>query len=63
MNGKRAKLLRRIAYGNTYRTHETEYKEVRCPGQSTKNPNRTRIADHKRFMYQTLKGRRGYPAL
>lgn len=62
MNGKRAKMLRRIAYGD-HDPRDVEYKMVVCPNQYRhKSPN-TIIADEKRFMYQTLKGRRGLPAI
>jgi len=66
MNGKRAKLYRKIAYGGVGRRTEEDpvmYQFVACPGQSKRKPPRTIIADEKRFMYQTLKGRRGAPKL
>jgi hypothetical protein len=60
MRGKKAKILRAIAYQGTARKYgrNREYEMVKSPGQWRHPVPRTIIADDERFMYQSLKGRR-----
>jgi len=67
MRGKKAKLLRKIAYTQrvgkaivTLDFRDREYDWVDPPGR-WRSLNKTCIADEQRFMYQALKGRRGLP--
>lgn len=63
MNGKRSKALRRLAYGPKGKQDETSYQMVASPGQDKRKPPRSVVTDEKRFLYQTLKGRRGMEAI
>jgi hypothetical protein len=62
MRGKRAKMLRRLAYDPIayMYSHNRTYTVVRSPGQSKLGWAGTVIADEMRYLYQTLKGRRPY---
>jgi len=62
MRGKRAKILRKIAYADNpvmKYARNREYENVVCPGQHRHKVPLTIIADNERYMYQALKGRRG----
>jgi hypothetical protein len=60
MRGKRAKILRAIAYEGTVRKYSNnrEYEMVKSPGQHRHQIPLTIIADEERYFYQALKGRR-----
>jgi len=61
MRGKRAKILRKIAYQNPVMKYSRnrEYESVVSPGQHRHKMPLTIITDNERYMYQALKGRRG----
>ena len=69
MNGKRAKALRRMVYwtdvgGVIYKLdHRDREYEMVDPPKRHRSLNKTMIADEQRHLYQTLKGRRGLPAI
>lgn len=61
MRGKKAKLIRKLVYGEhgTYRYRVYEFIQT-----SPFKINHTRFADDKRNMYQTMKGRKaGFPGI
>ena len=62
MRGSKAKILRKIAYRNNpvmKYANNREYRMEKSPGQHRHPVPRTVVADDERFLYQTLKGRRG----
>lgn len=63
MNGKRAKILRKLVYGPDGSSRYRSYQYVDPPNRSPSKYGQSCIADEKRYRYQTLKGRRGLPAL
>ena len=60
MRGKKAKILRNIAYQGTAKKygHNRLYEMVKSPGQHRHRMPLTIIADGDRYLYQALKGRR-----
>ena len=66
MRGIKSKTFRAIAYRENpvmkYSNNRT-YEMVVCPGQHRHKMPLTIIADNERYMYQALKGRRGYVKL
>ena len=60
MRGKRAKMLRKLVYGDdpAKYTNNREYSLTKCPGQYRHQLELTILADDKRYLYQVLKGRR-----
>ena len=60
MRGKKAKILRAIAYKGTANKYgrNREYEMVKSPGQHRHKIPLTIIADDERYFYQALKGRR-----
>lgn len=65
MRGKKAKLLRKIAYSQKIGDaifvldyNDREYEYVDSPNRH-RSLNKTCIADEQRYLYQSLKGRRG----
>ena len=62
MRGKKAKILRAIAYQGTANKYgrNREYSMVKPPGQHRHKMGLTIIADDERYFYQALKGRRAH---